>query len=47
MRFYQLWHERTHAAPEVTWLRRRVAEVATELDAANGGGTQAPVLARP
>lgn len=33
MRFYQLWHERTHAAPEVTWLRRRIAEVALELDA--------------
>ncbi|AKJ68769.1 LysR family transcriptional regulator [Pandoraea thiooxydans] len=33
MRFYQLWHERTHAAPEITWLRRRIAEVATELEA--------------
>jgi len=32
MRFYQLWHERTHAAPEVTWLRRRVADVAMDLD---------------
>ena len=31
MRFYQLWHERTHHAPEVTWLRRLVAEVALAL----------------
>lgn len=49
MRFYQLWHERTHAAPEVTWLRRRIAEVATELDVANGSGSgaQVPVAPRP
>lgn len=32
MRFYQLWHERTHASPEITWLRRRIIEVAQELD---------------
>lgn len=47
MRFYQLWHERTHAAPEVTWLRRRIAEVATELDAASGAGEPTPALVRP
>jgi hypothetical protein len=28
MRFYQLWHKRSHTAPEIVWLRRRIAEVA-------------------
>jgi DNA-binding transcriptional LysR family regulator len=31
MRFYQLWHERCHAAPDVMWMRRMIAEVAGEL----------------
>lgn len=31
MRFYQLWHERCHVAPDVTWLRRQIAEVGAEL----------------
>jgi hypothetical protein len=31
MRFYQLWHERCHAAPDVMWLRRMIAEVAADL----------------
>ncbi|MFG3757488.1 hypothetical protein ACGE32_34645, partial [Klebsiella pneumoniae] len=31
MRFYQLWHERSHAAPDVMWLRRMIGEVAAEL----------------
>ena len=31
MRFYQLWHERCHAAPDVVWMRRMIAEVAGEL----------------
>ena len=31
MRFYQLWHERCHAAPDVLWLRRQIAEVGAEL----------------
>lgn len=29
LRFYQLWHERTHAAPAARWLRELVAIVAT------------------
>jgi DNA-binding transcriptional LysR family regulator len=33
MRFYQLWHKRTHGAADVTWLRRRIADVATRLRA--------------
>jgi len=33
MRFYQLWHKRTHNAPDVTWLRRRISDVATRLQA--------------
>jgi len=28
LRFYQLWHERTHAAPAARWLREQVAVVA-------------------
>jgi DNA-binding transcriptional LysR family regulator len=31
MRFYQLWHERCHAAPDVMWMRRMIAEVAADL----------------
>ncbi|NGM86228.1 LysR family transcriptional regulator [Parapusillimonas sp. SGNA-6] len=31
MRFYLLWHRRAHNAPEVTWLRRRIADVAAHL----------------
>ena len=29
LRFYQLWHERTHAAPAARWLREQVAQVAS------------------
>ena len=29
--YYQLWHERTHAAPPLRWLRERVRDVAREL----------------
>jgi DNA-binding transcriptional LysR family regulator len=43
MSFYQLWHERTHNAPEVTWLRRRIAEVAASL-AADSSGPRCPGL---
>ncbi len=28
MRYFMLWHERAHAAPEVQWLRRVIAQVA-------------------
>ncbi|MCY1529290.1 hypothetical protein D9M68_644240 [compost metagenome] len=31
MRFYQLWHERCHAAPDIMWIRRMIAEVAADL----------------
>ncbi|WP_377703524.1 LysR substrate-binding domain-containing protein [Pseudoduganella sp. UC29_71] len=31
MRFYQLWHERVHAAPEHKWLRDQVSEAAKAL----------------
>ena len=31
MRFYQLWHRRTHKAPDAIWLRRCITEVATTL----------------
>ncbi len=31
MRFYQLWHERVHAAPEHKWLRDQVSAAATAL----------------
>jgi DNA-binding transcriptional LysR family regulator len=29
--YYQLWHDRTHAAPPLRWLRERVRDVAREL----------------
>lgn len=29
--YYQLWHERTHAAPPLRWLRERVRDVARQL----------------
>ena len=29
--YYQLWHERTHAAPPLRWLRERVRDVARDL----------------
>ncbi len=32
MRFYQLWHKRAHNASEIVWLRRRIAEVAAQLN---------------
>jgi len=35
MNYYQLWHERTHAAPALRWLREQVRDVAREL--AHGG----------
>jgi DNA-binding transcriptional LysR family regulator len=31
MRFYQLWHERVHQAPEHKWLREQVADAAKAL----------------
>ena len=31
MRFYQLWHERVHQAPEHKWLREQVAAAAKAL----------------
>ncbi|NYT37859.1 LysR family transcriptional regulator [Allopusillimonas soli] len=31
MCFYQLWHKRSHNAPEIVWLRRRIADVAARL----------------
>ena len=31
MRFYQLWHRRSHKAQDVIWLRRRITEVADGL----------------
>lgn len=34
MAYYQLWHERSHAAPALKWLREQVRDVARELTAA-------------
>ena len=31
MRFYQLWHERVHQAPEHKWLRDQVSAAAKAL----------------
>ena len=31
MRFYMLWHTRSHVAPDVVWLRRLISEVAVGL----------------
>jgi DNA-binding transcriptional LysR family regulator len=31
MRFYMLWHARSHVAPDVVWLRRLIAEVSADL----------------
>jgi len=31
--YYQLWHDRTHAAPPLRWLRERVRDVARQLAA--------------
>jgi hypothetical protein len=31
MRYYQLWHERTHASASARWLRERVKAVASKL----------------
>lgn len=39
MRFYQLWHKRVHNAPEVTWLRRRIADAAAHLSGASDSST--------
>ena len=33
--YYQLWHERTHAAPALRWLREQVRDVAHELGLAD------------
>ncbi|NRR30343.1 LysR family transcriptional regulator [Oxalobacteraceae bacterium] len=33
MKFYQLWHERVHAAPEHKWLRDQITQVAQALQA--------------
>ncbi|MER1966611.1 LysR family transcriptional regulator [Castellaniella sp. GW247-6E4] len=37
MRFYLLWHQRSHSASEVVWLRRCVSRVATMLQASLTG----------
>jgi DNA-binding transcriptional LysR family regulator len=31
MRYYQLWHERTHASASARWLREQVKSVASKL----------------
>ncbi len=36
MRFFMLWHERAHAAPEVQWLRKLVAGASREVMAGEG-----------
>ncbi|WP_395824974.1 hypothetical protein [Collimonas sp.] len=36
MRFYMLWHARSHLAPDAVWLRRLIAEVAAGLDMSTG-----------
>ena len=35
--YYQLWHERTHAAPPLRWLRETVRDVARQLAGAEKG----------
>ncbi|XOT94541.1 LysR family transcriptional regulator [Alcaligenes pakistanensis] len=37
MRFYQLWHPRTHNAAELLWFRRCIAQAAGSLDGLSGG----------
>ncbi|MGO3130484.1 MAG: LysR family transcriptional regulator [Alcaligenes sp.] len=37
MRFYQLWHPRTHNAAELLWFRRCIAQAAGRLDGLSGG----------
>ncbi|HJV02830.1 MAG TPA: LysR family transcriptional regulator [Burkholderiaceae bacterium] len=36
MRFYQLWHERVHQAPEHKWLRDQITQAAAALSATKG-----------
>ena len=38
MRFYQLWHERSHHAPAHRWLRGVIGEVGRTLVAPLGKG---------
>jgi len=38
MAYYQLWHERSHAAPPLKWLREQVRDVARELTAVQPKG---------
>jgi hypothetical protein len=40
MSYYQLWHDRTHAAPAWRWVREQVRDVARELAA--DGSAAAP-----
>jgi DNA-binding transcriptional LysR family regulator len=42
MSYYQLWHDRTHAAPAWRWVREQVRDVAREL-AAQGAVQALPV----
>jgi DNA-binding transcriptional LysR family regulator len=37
MRFYQLWHPRTHNAAELLWFRRCIAQAAGRLDGLSEG----------
>jgi DNA-binding transcriptional LysR family regulator len=39
MAYYQLWHERTHVAPPLKWLREQVRDVAHALAASAPGGS--------
>ncbi len=40
--YYQLWHERSHAAPPLRWLRERVREVARDLSDPRHGFAATP-----
>jgi hypothetical protein len=40
--YYQLWHERSHAAPPLRWLRERVRDVARELAQPRSGFAAPP-----
>ncbi|MDY0309318.1 MAG: LysR family transcriptional regulator [Castellaniella sp.] len=47
MRFYLLWHRRSHSAPEVVWLRQCIAKVAAMLQASLSDTGQAPFAQHP
>ncbi|HMO45287.1 MAG TPA: LysR family transcriptional regulator [Rubrivivax sp.] len=40
--YYQLWHERSHAAPPLRWLRERVRDVARDLSHPRSGFAAPP-----